>query len=206
MRNRLQGFTLIELLVTMAILGVLLALGTSSFREWMTNLRVRTTAEAIQNGLQLARAEAVRRNVQMQFELTDTVAAGCTQSTSAANWVVSFDGAGALGLCGNALFDEAYPMTDTAHNPSPRILQVRVATEGSGNATISATQSVFVFNGLGRLVSTPATVDIENSNEGTCIASSGKIRCLRVAVTAGGQIRMCDPAYSSSGSDPQRCN
>ena len=47
---------------------------------------------------------------------------------------------------------------------------------------------------------TPAadtTINITNSSGGTCTASGGPIRCLRVTITAGGQIRMCDPAATT---------
>ena len=84
-----RGFSLIELLIGVAVLGILLALGASSFRVWISNMRIRTAAESIQNGLQLARGEAVRRNAQIRFQLTDGIGAGCALSTTASNWVVS---------------------------------------------------------------------------------------------------------------------
>ena len=61
MKPTARGFSLIELIVVLAVLAILLAAGASNFSVWMTNSRIRTTAESIQNGLQMARAEAVRR-------------------------------------------------------------------------------------------------------------------------------------------------
>lgn len=67
--NRQAAFTLIELMITVAVLGVLLGLGVPAFRVWMQNTQVRNAADAILNGVQLARAEAVRRNQNVEFAL-----------------------------------------------------------------------------------------------------------------------------------------
>jgi type IV fimbrial biogenesis protein FimT len=67
------------------------------------------------------------------------------------------------------------------------------------------------FNGLGRITPTPAgtiTYDISNPTGGTCLAAGGKMRCLRLEVSASGQVRMCDPnlpAATASNPDPQGC-
>jgi type IV fimbrial biogenesis protein FimT len=67
--KRQAGFTLIELLIALAVLGVLLGLGVPAFRVWMQNTQVRNAADAVLNGIQLARAEAVRRNQNVEFAL-----------------------------------------------------------------------------------------------------------------------------------------
>ena len=64
-----QGFTLIELMIAMVILAILSALAAPSFSTMIGNYRVRTGAEGIISGLQLARAEAVRRNTNVSFTL-----------------------------------------------------------------------------------------------------------------------------------------
>ncbi|MCK9389927.1 MAG: GspH/FimT family pseudopilin, partial [Sulfuritalea sp.] len=92
--------SLVELAIGLLIVGTLLALAAPSYTGWIQNTKIRTTAEAILNGLQLARAEAVRRNTQIRFQLTDTIAAGCAISSSGANWIVSFDDP--TNLCANA--------------------------------------------------------------------------------------------------------
>jgi len=58
--RRQQGVTLIELMVGIAILATLLAMGIPAFTGWIQDTQVRTAAESILNGLQTARAEAVR--------------------------------------------------------------------------------------------------------------------------------------------------
>ena len=77
--NKSLGFSLIELLIGMTIMAVVIAIGMPSYSAWIQNTRIRTAAESIQNGLQVARAEAVKRNVSVQFVLSDGAAwlVGC---------------------------------------------------------------------------------------------------------------------------------
>ena len=81
-----RGFSLVELMVTVAVLSLLMTLAVPSFNEWIQNGRIRTAAESIQNGLQVARAEAVRRNARVEFALVSTVPEDATS--------VAFDGLG----------------------------------------------------------------------------------------------------------------
>lgn len=62
-----RGVSLIELMIGLTILSILLFEGLPSFAAWMQNTQIRTAAESIQNGLQMARTEAVRRNTNVQF-------------------------------------------------------------------------------------------------------------------------------------------
>ncbi len=203
-----RGFSLIELIVVLAVLAILLAAGASNFSVWMTNSRIRTTAESIQNGLQMARAEAVRRNTPIRFQFVDNLTNACvlspTVTPTASNWIISFDDP--AGDCDAAPLNDAFAVSDSANNPAPRIIQSRAATEGGRNTLIAADASMVTFNGLGRAtsVSAAAPVEIDVSPvaaAGTCTSQ----RCLRVTVSAAGQIRMCDPALDVAGSDPQRC-
>ncbi|MEI7431393.1 MAG: GspH/FimT family pseudopilin [Betaproteobacteria bacterium] len=208
MRRSESGFSLIELLVAMAIMAILFALAIPAYKIWISNAKIRTTAESIQNGLQLARGEAVRRNSPIRFQLVDSTNVGCALSTTVSNWVVSYDNP--VGACNAGLLDEAFPVTDTTKNPSPRIIRVRSVAEGSSNIDLAADQSDIIFNGLGRVTTGTATpppslVAIEVVPKST-IGSCATLRCLRVTVSAGGQIRMCDPQLTvSKPSDPQAC-
>lgn len=188
-----RGATLAELMIGLAIVALLFAMGAPSFSSWIQNTQIRTSAEAIQNGLQLARAEAVRRNTPVRFQLVSNVTASCALATAGGSWVVSQDDPS--GACTSTPSDTVVP----------RIIQVRNAAEGSSNAVVAATQAVIVFNGLGRVTPVPAgniDIDITNPAGGAC-AATGPMRCLRIRVSTGGQIRMCDPVLAST--DPQGC-
>ena len=70
MRNtNCTGVTLIELLIGMAIVAILVTMGLPSFTTWMQNRQLRSAAESIQTGLQLARGEAVKRNTFVGFTM-----------------------------------------------------------------------------------------------------------------------------------------
>ena len=62
-----HGFTLVEIMIGLVVLGILMALAAPSFTVWMQNTQIRSAADAVLNGLQLARTEAIRRNKTVQF-------------------------------------------------------------------------------------------------------------------------------------------
>lgn len=192
---RRAGFTLIELMIGLVVLGLLFMIGLPSFAAWMQSTQVRTSSEAIVLGLHLARSEALRRNRAVQFTLADTLGAGCLPALGGTNWVVSLvDPTGACEV-------------DPSETVAPQIIQKRSGQEGSPNAVVTATgSSTVVFNGLGRVTGFPGggiVIDVTNSS-GACQTAAGPIRCLQVAVSASGAIRMCDPAVSDI-TDPRKC-
>jgi type IV fimbrial biogenesis protein FimT len=63
------GFTIIEMVIVLAIIGLLLVMALPGYKNWIQSSQVRTAAESVQNGLQLARAEAVRQNTRVAFTL-----------------------------------------------------------------------------------------------------------------------------------------
>lgn len=190
-RKSVSGFTLIELMFSLILLAILLTIGAPSLSRWVHNRQIRTSAEAIHNGLMLAKTEAVRRNAAVRFQLTTTTTSGCVLSDTGTSWVVSLDSP--AGAC------DAAP-SDTA---APRIIQSRSSSEGSPNAVVNAGGvSTLTFNSVGQ-TNASATINVSNPNGGSCTTDGGSMRCLRVTVSSGGQIRMCDPARPNT--DPQGC-
>jgi type IV fimbrial biogenesis protein FimT len=78
------GFSLIELIIAIAIVGLVSAIAMPGYATWIKNSRVRTAAESIQNGLQMARAEAVKRNASIRFSLSANSdwSIGCVTTSS----------------------------------------------------------------------------------------------------------------------------
>ncbi len=63
------GVTLIEMMIAIAVFAILILAALPSFTAWIQNTQIRTAAEAILNGLQLARVEAVRRNTSVELQM-----------------------------------------------------------------------------------------------------------------------------------------
>lgn len=192
-----EGVSLIELMIGLVILAILLSAGLPAFSLWIQNTQNRTAAESIQDGLQLARTEAVRRNTNVRFTLTDASGliawtVGCVTAT--ANCPATIQS-----RSGSEGTSNARAGIDTTAIPSP------APTTQFNTAIASGTglPAGVTFTGLGR---------IPNANIGTDItriditnASAAGARRLVVTIGAGGTIRMCDPALALSA-NPQGCS
>jgi type IV fimbrial biogenesis protein FimT len=64
-----RGFTLLELLVTLAIAAIGMSLAAPKVSEMIAARKVRVASQSVLDALNTARAEAVRRNTEVVFEL-----------------------------------------------------------------------------------------------------------------------------------------
>jgi type IV fimbrial biogenesis protein FimT len=200
-----SGITLIEVLTTLAVVSLVLGFGVPGMSDWIRNAQIRTTAEALQSGLQLARAEALTRNAPVRFQLVEGVGSACTHSTRSGLWVVSLNDP--AGKCDSVPADPPAPPA-AADSTDPYIIQARLALEIQSAVTVTANQGLIVFNGLGQRTATNAAlgavnVSVSNPAGGACMAEGGTVRCLRVAVSTAGQIQLCDPSLAVG--DPRSC-
>lgn len=67
--QRQGGFTLVEILISIVVLALLIMVGIPSFTQFIANSRIRVAADAVLNGVQKARNEAIRRNACVQVKL-----------------------------------------------------------------------------------------------------------------------------------------
>jgi type IV fimbrial biogenesis protein FimT len=202
--GRERGFSLVELFIGIAIVAILLMVGMPSMSDWLKNTQIRSQAEVLASGVQIARAEAVRRNTSARFSLVDTFTNACTLSTTGPNWIISLDDV-------SSSCDQA-----PSETVAPRIVKLGPGVEGAPGIAPLANVAVVCFNGLGRFIATtpagcpnPAlagnfTIDVPDSTGANCMANGGKLRCLRIVVTPSGAVRMCDPSINSSA-DPRAC-
>jgi len=204
-RVAVRGFTLVEIMITLAVLAFLMFIGLPAMGEFLQATQIRTAAESVTHGMQLARAEAVRRNSPVRFQFVSTLADDCVITASGPHWIVSRNDP--TGACEQAEVTDFLEPNDTS---IPQIVQKRSNTDGSPNATFAATDdgaasTTVVFNTLGRVSNGTGidSVNVENPT-GTCKASGGNLRCLRIVVSTGGDIRLCDPAITIVG-DTRRC-
>ncbi|MBT2324989.1 GspH/FimT family pseudopilin [Variovorax paradoxus] len=208
-RFRQGGMTLIELVVTLAVLALLLMAAAPSVSEWVRNTRIRNTATSIQAGLMKARSEALRRNTPVVFSLvslTDRTVMddSCALSASGVSWVVSLQAP--AGSCASAASDTKTVSDDGW--AEPKIIDKQaggarantVVVTAQASLTDTTSRSTATFNGFGRLSGTAiGHIDIRDVS-----GADSSYRSLRLVLSSGGTIRMCDPKVSAN-TDPRKC-
>jgi type IV fimbrial biogenesis protein FimT len=179
------GFTLIEMLIVIAIIAVATTLGLPSYRTWVQNTQVRNAAESVANGLQKAKAEAVKQNTNIEFVIkTDPV----TNLFTNPPWKIQV--------------------------PASAVLESS-SIEGSKNVKGTATPTTantITFNSLGGVgvppnqpKNTDGTMPFTQIDFNSSILSAADNRGLRVTIGIGGNVRMCDPSSNLAATDPRKC-
>lgn len=67
---RCKGFTMIELLITIAIVGIVTAMGVPSFNQTITNNRLTTHTNDLVTAINIARSEAIKRGARVAVNRT----------------------------------------------------------------------------------------------------------------------------------------
>jgi len=187
-----RGFSIVELAVTITIIAILMMLGMPSFSEYINNARLGAVAQSFYSGLSLARSEAIRRNVPVEFVITSTAIGPGIENAAAPdpagkNWVV-----------------RSHSVIPGPYDSPP--IDSKSASEGGGatpRVTILAAAPIVTFNGIGAATTGVGTIAIENPPAGACVPA-GPVRCWNIVVAPGGQVRLCDPAASFG--DTRSCN
>lgn len=171
-----SGMSIIEIMVAVAIIGILMAAAMPAYTTWIQNTQIRTAAEAIMNGLQTAKNEAIRRNTPMQLKIG---------TAGGASWSVN-------------------AKSEPDRDP-PLFFRSAAEGSPNATVTFTpADADTVTFSALGRVVAnddgSPSLGRIVVDNP--TIAAADR-RTLQIDIPVGGAIRMCDPKVTTA--DPRRC-
>ena len=144
-RNQ-KGFTLLELLVTIAIIGIVLAIGTPAVSVWLQRAQIQSETQKYLGTLSLARSTAISNNQAI---------------------TISFTGPDA----DRRRFIDVFTDTDdnqTFSGTDVFITQLEVeptSLDISIESPIGTAVTAISFDANGRLIGQPAQIDIENDNQ-----------------------------------------
>lgn len=74
--RKVGGFSMIEVMMTMVLILLIIMVGMPTFSGILASMRVRSVAEGMLSGIQMARTEAVRRNQPVSFQLDSETGGG----------------------------------------------------------------------------------------------------------------------------------
>ncbi|GAB6067346.1 hypothetical protein JCM13664_06640 [Methylothermus subterraneus] len=89
--QKTRGFTLVELMVTVAVAAIVLTVGVPSFQVLVKNNRMVTAANELVGALNLARSEAIKRNVRVTVCKSGDGASCTTSGNWEQGWIVFTD-------------------------------------------------------------------------------------------------------------------
>lgn len=179
--SRSSGFSLIELMIAIVIFTISITLGISSYRTWVQNTQIRNAAESIHLGIQRARAEAVKRNSNVEFILLG----------ASPDWVASWTVRTPL---------------ETIESSSGREGSKNVFARGYDKDGNDA--STVTFNNLASVTNNAdASESLRRIALESTVLDAADSRDLEIRVGiggVGGNVRMCDPNLAAPS--PMACN
>ncbi len=190
LRHRQRGMTILEIVVALVIVAMLTTLALPTYRLWIQNQNIRNAAEALSNGLQLARAEAIKRNKRVQLVLTAEAVGGTGVGYTVTELIQT---SANVFTCG-------------------QLISVRDNNEGARTARLTLTPldaTTVTFGPLGSVVDGDDCATAGAGNPITQIdigprdATITDARALRTTIGAAGSVRTCDPAAATG--DPRAC-
>ena len=164
-----KGFTLIELLIGMSILALILGLGLPSVSVWMQNTQLRSAAESAQAGLQLARAEAVKRNTFIGF----------TMAGPDSGWSVD--------VMNPPQQLQSRSSVEGSGNAQIATTDATIIFDGLGKTSLAADATIQVTNPTGGLCKPAGDMNCLN----VTVSVGGQVKMCDPTVVAAGDTRAC---------------
>ena len=157
------GFTLIELIIAIVLTALLVTLAVPSFQIMLANGQIRTATQALYDGLQLARVEAIRRNERVVFT-----------NSAGSNWTVTIEADGTV-------------VQTRSSSEGTRQATVAVTPNGATQVTFDSLGRVVTNTDASASIT---TLDIDVP---TSLIAAADSKEQRVSITTGGAVRTCDP-------------
>jgi type IV fimbrial biogenesis protein FimT len=162
---------MVELMVGIAIFAISTSYGVSSYRIWVQNTQIRNAAESLQNAMQKTKAEAVKRNANVELVLAaDPI------------WKIKLAGVGGLEV-------ERASKEEFKTHFNGTVPNVTLAVTPNTATTLT-------YTGLGSLATNNAdgTAKITQINLDSSILTTADSRDLRITVgSINGNGKICDP-------------
>jgi len=116
-----EGVTLVELMVTLAVVGLLMAVGIPAVRDLIATNRMSTAVNDLVSSLHLARSEALKTGDRVSVCASanwDSAAPGCSGDDLAGGWIVFVDS-----VTENDGVDPGEAVL-LAHEPLPEVIEL----------------------------------------------------------------------------------
>lgn len=143
-----KGFTLVELMVTLSVAAILLTQGVPAFRSTIQNSRISSNTNDLVADINVARSEAISRNVAVILCRSDdpnAAGAGCDGAgTWDTGWLVfaDEDGSGDFSAANDTLINIGQPAPVTITIASNGVNNLQYNSNGT---TSSAADSIFAI-------------------------------------------------------------
>lgn len=134
------GFTMIELLMVMLIVGILAAIGTSSFKYVATSNRISTEINGLLGDMQFARSQAIKTGTTVTV-CPSTDSASCSGTTTwTTGWIVflDFNGSGTVDTGDQVIRVQKSIAPDALAASNPNFKYLIFNREGFGSNTVNA--------------------------------------------------------------------
>lgn len=182
MSSATRGFTLIEMLVTLTMLAIAMGVGVPSLVEFQRNAELRAAVDALKAAIQMARSEAMKRNMHALV-----VPAADQQWGSGYLVLVDSDRSGTATKA---------DIVVARHTDLPANLEV------TGTETAAATAPFIRFDGSGYLRDGAlgfAQVVVTIRRRDAAGRSNAHAYTRHVFIGQAGRLRSCTPASASDG-------